>query len=283
VAWADLEKVLKKLLPKGFVGSMLTSISSRAKLLGDFQNAVVNCREVAQQQRRLDDEIQFLRSIQNEVRRELDTEVGRLQGMLAMLRQFRPSDVSDGPARIEVTPLDVVLPVLLALSQDTGTEDLLRILGGCAQRITLAGLADIVRAPEATPASVAHRLVMCSPPILGPEWGGKARMGNGRSVIVLPPMAGNLERAIQEAVRVFDGDVELVSADTAQGGANVVKLQFHEAKTLDDIFPPHYESALAEAKASATLNALESAVIAELAQLPASPFSSIRSHTVAVA
>ena len=111
----------------------------------------------------------------------------------------------------------------------------------------MAGLAAIAGAAEPTAASIAHKLIRQEPAIVAPPWGADIRIVRGRTITVLPPVAIHVEEAIRQQATFLDKNAVVVSADTAEAGANIVRLEFHEPRSADDVLTQFYDHAYREA------------------------------------
>ena len=248
-ATRSVEKSLEAYYPKGVsqkFGSLLAAPKAKSSSL---HNAVNKCRELVQQKTQLAAEAELLRGGATKLDEILKAEQHRAQGVIDLLRSFHHPGVSSGPRHTESAPLDDILGELIALSQqEGGREEALRLLGSCVQRVTLAGLVEITHAPEMLPESVAQTLVLEKLPIEGPRWGGNWSKATGTPMLVLPPVTDSLEDAIRSHAHIHDGDTLVLSADTAQAGANILRLEVLEPRLLREVLTRFYSAALDEAK-----------------------------------
>lgn len=249
VAKRSVEKSLEAYYPERMGQKLRSWLDAPKAKSSALQNAVTKCRELVQQKTQIAAEVELLRSGVAMLDEILKAEQHRAQGVIDLLRSFSHPGTSSGPRQTESAPLDDILAELIALSQqEGGREEALRLLGSCVLRVTLAGLVEITRAPEMLPESVAQTLVLEELPVEGPRWGGKWSLAQGTSILVLPPVTDNLEDAVRSHAHIHDGDTLVLSADTAQAGANVLRLEVQEPRLLMEVLTRFYRAALEEAK-----------------------------------
>lgn len=248
-ATRSVEKSLEAYYPKG-MGQKLGSLWSAPKAKSaTLQNAITQCRELVSEKLQLEAEAQLLGGGAGQLAEILKAEQQRAQGVIDLLRSFHHLGAESGPRQTDSAPLDDILAELITLSrQEGGREETMRLLGSCVRRVTLAGLAEITHAPEVLPESVAQTLVLEQLPIQGPHWGGKNSLTAGASILALPPVTEDLADAIRSHAHVHDGDTQVLSTDTAQAGANVLRLELLEPRRLGEVLTRFYQSALDEAR-----------------------------------
>jgi hypothetical protein len=239
--------------PSDMKGRLARLFRNHQAHLTTFQNTLVECRELFQARARLEAEIELLRSVRNQVQAEVENERRRVESVSNLLLRFSPAHGNRGAAWVEISPLETVLADLLRLALDYDEDEVLRVLGSCAERVTLAGLAAIAGAAEPTAAAIAHKLVREEPPVVAPPWGADLRLVRGRAITVLPPVASHVEEAVREQAVFLHKDAEVVCADTAEAGANIVRLEFHEPRSANDILTQFYDRAFEEAEQNRVL------------------------------
>ncbi|HKI34405.1 MAG TPA: hypothetical protein VKA46_21300 [Gemmataceae bacterium] len=246
-AQAALTKALRQHYPGGLFERLQATLAHpRAKVVV-FKNALTRSREAANELATVEAEAEVLRVVRARLHAELEAEGRRLQGLAHVLAELAPA----GPVQglIEVTELDAVLERLLeTAAQGPDSPELLRLLGSCVKRVTLAGLAEITRAPEPRLASVAATLVRGKPPTQAPVWGGKRPLGRGQVITVVPPLADRAEEELRALVRKSDGEMVLACADTAEGGVNALRLEVYKPKHWEEIVTPFIRKNLEEAR-----------------------------------
>lgn len=180
-------------------------------------------------------------------RRDLQGKIAATERRLrSVVRILGSEDSLDRTARkedlIEVANLDSVLYDLLQIADAPEVHDqlLADTLLGCAKRVTLAGLKSITGAHEPRVDLIAGQLNK-RPPTIGPFWGGKRPMTVHSTVFVLPPVASELRARLTAAFAPLvhhSNRFQLVFADTAEAGFNVVRLQVRHPKTYGEIVTP---------------------------------------------
>jgi hypothetical protein len=272
-AHAELRKVLKRSFPSGVFEHLLAGLANPNTLLVRFKNAVTRAREEGAKLARVEAEIQALRGVRGQLAAELEAMARRLNRVLEVLAALRPGQEAAGPPLVEVAGLDSVLEELLRLADQEGadSEDLLRLLGSCAARVTRAGLAEITGAAEPRAWSIADRLARCTPPTPGPVWGGKKQLGKGSAIVVLPPLTRETEEELRTVLHTLAPEMVLACADTAQGGVNVIRLEILKPRNAEEIFTPFIQQHLGRALAEQDIfftNGFDTGPLAELLPRP---------------
>jgi len=167
-----------------------------------------------------------------------------------------PECASAAMGLVEIVPLDEILPAMLEASWESSPDALVEVLAAGIRRVNLKGLAEITQAPEPTAEAIAAALVTKAPPDEAPWWGGKVPLTKGRTLIILPPVTAEVEADIRDAIAAADVDTVVVSADTAEAGANVIRLEIREPKVAEEILTPFIRRALEKAKLEPGLHGL---------------------------
>jgi hypothetical protein len=235
----ELKKALKLVYPRGPADWVRTALANPGAKVTAFRNAMNRVREVADELVQREAEAQAL----DDARRQLDAEIKRererLQGVSSVLAPFRPTEETPGQNHlVEVTDLDAVLNELLESNPGTDPEEVLRLLGSCARRVTLAGLAEITQAKEARAESIARQLAHGAPATQAPVWGGRKPLARGDVITVLPPVEDEVKEDIRKILANLDGHMVLASSDTGQGGVNALRLEVFRPRSLEEIFTP---------------------------------------------
>lgn len=254
----QLQRAMWLLFPKGLRARVASFLANPATKLKGLQNAIVKCRELSLQGLKLASEIDLLSEAKARVEEILATEHRRLESLLALLRPFQRVAGYDSQALVECVPLDDILPRLVALAeQGKSGHDVLRLLETSVVRVTLAGLAAIVGAREPQPSSIAQRLLGTEAPVRSPRWGGETPRAGGMRMVVLPPTDPGVVEAIQAHAALVDGDTLVTTSDTAQGGCNVVELEVHFPRELQEILTRFLEAGLKDAAAAPEVHVAE--------------------------
>jgi hypothetical protein len=244
-----LEQQMQHLYPVRFWNRVVASLGNPQSRLQVFFTLVNNGRELLRDEARLKAQAGALHAMLSKVCREIEREQARLDQLIQFLARHRPASVADAATGcVELVPLEVMLPELLEVLWQSSAEALAERLASGVERVTLAGLAEITGASDATPEAVAAALVLKAPPHQAPVWGGKIPLTVGRTILVLPPVAEGVETAVGEAVARFDGDSVVVQADCAQAGVNVLGIEVREPQARSEIFTSFYNKAIETAR-----------------------------------
>jgi hypothetical protein len=253
-----LEKALSLHYPQSLMNKAAAFLANPQKKLVALKNSITKCRESVRRKLQLTSEVDLLSGAITRLRDILEDQERRLQGALNLLKPFLRPEVANGSRMTECVPFDDVLPTLLTFAeQSKSNEEILRLLAACVAKVTLSGLAAIVGASEPQPASIAQRLFGTEPTVLGPRWGGRKPRTAGIPIIVLPPVDEAVLNAIRTYAPMMDGNTVVAAAETAEAGANVVKLEVHCPRDISELITTFLGAALKDAAAQPELHADE--------------------------
>ncbi len=146
----------------------------------------------------------------------------------------------------QVSERQTAFEALLRAARTDNRERLYQALREMARGVTLAGLASILRlGPDADALAVVSRLDG-EPEEQGPFWGGMPRTEAeiDQRIRVLPPLDGDVLRALQQAKDEVGSDIQLVCAESMAGGIGVVTIDTYLVKRWADLLPPEYQQDL---------------------------------------
>ncbi|MDI7276176.1 MAG: hypothetical protein QME94_09360, partial [Anaerolineae bacterium] len=158
----------------------------------------------------------------------------------------------------EVSDRQTAFEALLRASRTDNRERLYQALRDMARGVTLAGLASILRlGPDADALAIVTRLDG-EPEEQGPFWGGMPRpeAETDQRIRVLPPLEGDVLRALQQAKDEVGSDLQLVCTESMAGGIGVVAIDTYLVKRWADLLPPEYQQDLLATLSSADAVAL---------------------------
>ncbi len=241
-AKTQLREVLNEFFPQGWK-RFSSLFEDPRKRNARFKTRVETARRAAAEALTLEAEVAALDRVQEELSKDLTEETRRIESLIEMLAGATPTSAEENKPAVEVADLDDVLPRLLSLAieKPINRGSLIETLASCTLRVTEAGLAQIVRSPEVSLATIAHRLVREEPPVRSPHWGGKEPLSPGEVVVVLPPVSSSAQDALEKHVRALTSSgqqVQVAWCDTSEAGANVVHLELRKPLNSSEIFTP---------------------------------------------
>ncbi|MFM7070475.1 MAG: hypothetical protein ACKO38_01600 [Planctomycetota bacterium] len=235
--------------PQARVANWLFTDSRRRDRDRRFAFHVKALREAKLAVDRLEAETGALGVCRDDIEREIALLEQRLRTVLSLLdRRLPRQDAASQPDCVEISDIDKALRELLQIADSAETDEgrLTDVLLGAATRVTMHGLAIITGVNEAVWGQdprvelIAHRL-KDGPVTPGPFWGGKRPLSYDHTVVVLPPVADDLREQLENAFgRLMSSadSTQLLFADTAAAGFNVVQLKMRTPKSETDIMTP---------------------------------------------
>ncbi len=240
-AVGELQSTFKQCFPRGPLERVKVLLSNPRTTMAQLKSLITGVREVAEKRSAVEAEIQALRSVRGKLAAELEADRARLQRATEALLTLCPGYDTAGAQRlVQARDADEVLEELLeiALRTELDRDALQTLLASSTRTVTLAGLAEITGAAEPRAASVAAQLSQGSPATRAPVWGGKKPLGKGDLIIALPPLAPEIEEELRGILAAEAPGIVAASADSAQGGANVLRLEIHKPRNWEEIFTP---------------------------------------------
>lgn len=252
-----LQAVRAEFFPRSVWGSARKILRSPKARGASFKAVVANARKIADRIVDLEAELGALEGVARDVSEELAAESRRVQAMLRLLARVAGA-VGPGDQAVEVAPVDGILEDLAAwaAAPPADPEAVVAALAACVSCVTLSGLAKITEAREATIDAIAERIARGAPKTPGPLWAGEPSLAPRTTIVVLPPLAGQREELVGRVIELAgQGEAfHVVSAETAEGGANVLRLEIRHPRTLQEIFPRFLERHLEDAEREPELN-----------------------------
>jgi len=236
-AQEELKKVWRIFFPRGHIQMSMSWLADRNRAMVRFENAVNKIRETGRMIAQLNAEKVVLNRLKGQVDSILALQLDHLGRLPRLLATVRPSG-SSSERFVELAPLDSIFGKLLqmAVQNRQDPDELIEILGSAASRVTLQGLVQITQSHEPTPAGIALQLLKGESAAQAPYWGGEKPAMKGHRIIVLPPVAKTLEDTLRNQLSSLSSELELVCADTARAGVNVMCLDVYHPTSWDDIF-----------------------------------------------
>ncbi len=185
-----------------------------------------NLREIG----RLEADYNALRDAGTQVREEIAYLEQRLNSGMRLLMQFLGSGGGgeSRPAWVITRPIDELLGSLLDCPAATPIQAVLRLLGTAVSHITVAGLAYTLNSSSDRLEDLVPLLANAKPAVDAPSWGGRCDCDEPVvSLVVVPPLAPDIENKLREGFAKSDSTRILAVAESCAACVNVVHLSIY--------------------------------------------------------
>lgn len=253
-AGRNLQRAISLLCPRSLDEHLRALWQPPARRRLTFLNAAAAYRKVATERAMHEARLQALEALRDradDLIRTIEEPLHVVRRAVERLLSQLPPPV-DGRA-VRYRALDEETPerqsafeALLRASRTDNRDRLYQALRDMARGVTLAGLASILRlGPDADALAVVSRLDGEAEE-QGPFWGGMPRTEAeiDQRIRVLPPVDGEVLRALQQARDEVGSNIQLVCAESMAGGIGVVTIDTYLVKRWADLLPPEYQQDL---------------------------------------
>jgi hypothetical protein len=238
-----LEPVHARLVGRGgWSAAFYSEEGNRSKFLDRAQSLRQLYDEEVEAAARVD----YLQLARDGVQRELDFLRGHIQKIVASLDDYRPrSGWAPAFSQVIVRQLSAVWDGVWQLVALSPAEQL-ETLAACVAGVTVDGLATIVRADPARLETIADRIVTGKASVTGPTWAASESLEPSLVAYVLPPVPLAVAEELRSLLMQRNDNAIVAFTDTTCAGINVVRMNIHSVKHVEDVLPPMLQRHLQE-------------------------------------